>query len=237
MVVLKIRREESIFPVALSSTARDWCTSFSTTCIRCENVCARRRCRRSLLLLCADNAIDPLQRVVFDLDGVGVCGRVDLVRARVRTMALVEMGATRRVAAAVRDRVFRAGAIMSTGVCIDARRFARFRVGTLVIGADTLGRGCVTGAINRVMRRFSSSPFVANTLGTGRWLSSTSVVKRLGFSHAACVVRRTSCCNWRILGSFLVAVIPLTTLVQSAISVITLSAWLTCEFVMFLCCK
>ena len=60
--------------------------------------------------------------------------------------------------------VFRAGAVMSTTARTAARRLERFRVGTLVIGADTLGRGCAVGAIDRVMRRFSSSPFVANTL-------------------------------------------------------------------------
>jgi hypothetical protein len=133
---------------------------------------------------------------------VGICGRVDLVRARVRALVLVEIDAARRVAVAVRDRVFRAGAVMSTGARTDAHRFDRFRVGRAVIGADTLGRGCVVGAIDRVIRRFSLLPFVANTLETGRWLSSTSVVKRLGLSRAAWVVRWTSCCNWRILGSF-----------------------------------
>ena len=81
--------------------------------------------------------------------------------------------------------MFRAGAVTSTGVCMGARRFARFRVGTLVISADTLGRGCVVVAIDLVMRRFALSPFVANNLGTGRWLSSTFVVKRLGMSRAA----------------------------------------------------
>ena len=78
---------------------------------------------------------------------MGVCGRVDLVRARVRALVLVEIDAARRVAVAVQDRVFRAGAVMSTGARIAVRRFDRFLVGTLVIGADTLGRGCVVGAI------------------------------------------------------------------------------------------
>ena len=104
----------------------------------------------------------------MDFFGVGVCGRVGLVRAFVRALVLLEIDAARRVAAAVRDRVFRAGAVMSTVACMAARRLERFCVGTLVIGADTLGRGCVVGSIDRVMRRFSSSPFVANTLGTGR---------------------------------------------------------------------
>ena len=134
------------------------------------------------------------------------------------------MGTARRVASAVRDQVLRAGAVVSTGACICVRRFARFRLGTLVIGADTLGRGCVMGAIDRVMPRFSSSPFVANTLGTGRRLSATLDVKRLGLLRTACMVRRKSCCNWRILGSFSVAVNPLTALVQSEISAMTLSA-------------
>ena len=126
----------------------------------------------------------------MDFFSVDVCGRVDLVRAFVRALVLLEIDVTRRVAAAVRDRVFRAGAVMSTADCIAARRLERFRVGTLVICADTLGRGCIVGAIDCVMRRCSSSPFVANTLGTGRWLPSTFVVKRPGLSRAACVVRR-----------------------------------------------
>ena len=90
---------------------------------------------------------------------------------------LLEIDAARRVAAAVRDRVFRAGAVMSTAARTAARRLESFVVGTLVIGADTLGRGCVVGAIDRVMRRFSSLPFVANTLGTGRWSPSTFIVE------------------------------------------------------------
>ena len=171
--------------------------------------------RWSLSLRWTANAIDPPQRVVVDFFGVGVCGRVDLVRAFVRALVLLEIDATRRVAAVVRNRVFRAGALMSTAACIDARRLERFRVGTLVIGADTIGRGCVIGAIDRVMRRFSSSPFFANTLGTGRWLSSTLVVKRPGLSRAACVVRRTSCWRCLILGSFSVAVMSLMALEQS----------------------
>ena len=142
-----------------------------------------RRC--SLRLRCTANAIDPPQRVVLDIFGVGVCGRADLVRAFVRALVLLEIVAVRRVAATIRERVFRAGAVMSTAACTAARRLKRFRVGTLVIGADTLGRGCVVGAIDRVMRRFSSSPFIANTLGTGRWLLLTFVVKRLGLSRAA----------------------------------------------------
>ena len=181
-----------------------------------------RRC--SLRLLWTANAMDPSQRVVVDFFGVGVCGRVDFVRAFVRVLVLLELDSERRVAAAVQDRVFRAGAVMSTAARTAARRLERFRVGTLVIGADTLGRGCVARAIERVMRRFLSSPFVANTLGTGRWLSSTFVVKRLGLSRAAWVVRRTSCCSCRMLGSFSVAVIPLMALVQSEIAAITLSA-------------
>ena len=142
-----------------------------------------RRC--SLRLRCTANAIDPPQRVVVLLFGVGVCGRADLVRAFVRALVLLEIGAVRRVAAAVRERVFRAGAVMSIAARTAARRLERFIVGTLVIGADTLGRGCVVGAINRVMCRFSSSPFIANTLGTGMWLLLTFVVKRLGLSRAA----------------------------------------------------
>ena len=115
---------------------------------------------------------------------MGVCGRVDLVCARVRDLVLAEIDAAKRVAAAVRDRVFRAGAVMSTDARTAARCLDRFCVGTLVIGVDTLGRGCVIRAIDRVRRRFSSSPFVANTLGTGRWLSSTFVVKRVGLLRA-----------------------------------------------------
>ena len=69
--------------------------------MRCEKYCVWRRCRRSLILLCAAKAIDPPQRVVFDLGVVGVCGRVDLVCARVRSLVLVEMGAARCVAVAV----------------------------------------------------------------------------------------------------------------------------------------
>ena len=107
------------------------------------------------------------------------------MRAFFRALVLLEIGAVRCVAAAVRERVFRAGAVMSTAALTAARRLERFRVGTLVIGADTLGRGCVVGAIDRVMHRFSSSPFVANTLGTGMWLLLTFVVKRLGLSRAA----------------------------------------------------
>ena len=99
---------------------------------------------------------------------MGVCGRVDLARAFVRALVLVEIDAARRVAAAVQDRVFRAGAAMSTGAHIDARRFERFLAGTFAIGTDTLGRGCVVCAIDRVICIFSSSLFVANTLGTGR---------------------------------------------------------------------
>ena len=87
---------------------------------------------------------------------MGVCERVDLVRALVRTLVLLEIDAARRVAAAVRDRVLRAGAVMSTCGLKAARRFDRFRVGAVVIGADTLGRCCVVGAIDRVIRRFSS---------------------------------------------------------------------------------
>ena len=66
-----------------------------------ENCCARRQCRRRLLLLCTAKAIAPPQRVVFNLVGVGVCGRVVRVRARVRALVLFEMGAARHVAAAV----------------------------------------------------------------------------------------------------------------------------------------
>ena len=149
--------------------------------------------RWSLRLRCTANAINPPQRVVVDFFGVGVCGLFDLVRTFVCALVLPEIDAARRVAAAVRDRLFRAGAVMSNAARTTARLFERFRVGTLVIGADTLGRGCVVGAIDRLMRRFLSSPFVANTLGTGRWLPSTFVVKRPGLSRAACVVRRTSC--------------------------------------------
>ena len=69
---------------------------------------------------------------------MGVCGRVDLVRARVRDLVLAEIDAAKRVAAAVRDRVFRAGAVMSTDARTAARRLDRFRVGKIVIGADTL---------------------------------------------------------------------------------------------------
>jgi hypothetical protein len=159
---------------------------------------------------------------------------VDLARAFVRALVPVEIAAARRVAAAVRDRVFRAGAVMVTGACITARRFDRFCAGTGVIGTHTLGSGCVVGAIDRVIRLFSSSPFVAITLGTGRWLFSTFVVKRPGLSRAACVVRRTSCCSCLMLGSFSVAIIPLMALEQSEIAAITLSAWLTCGFVIVL---
>ena len=155
---------------------------------------------------------------------MGIYGRVDLVRAFICALLLLEIDAARRVAAAVRDRVFRAGAVMSTAACMVARRLDRFCVGTLVIGADTLGIGCVVGAIDRVMRRFSLSPFVANTLGTGRWLPLTFVVKRSGLSRAACVVRRTSCWSCLILGSFSVAVMPLMALEQSEIAAMTLSA-------------
>ena len=155
---------------------------------------------------------------------MGVCGRVDLVCARVRDLVLAEIDAAKRIAAAVRYRVFRLDAVMSTDDCTAARRLDRFRVVTLVIGADTLGRGCVVGAIDRVMRRFSSSPFVANTLVTGSWLPSTFVVKRSGLSRAACVVRRTSCWSCLILGSFSVAVVPLMALEQSEIAAMTLSA-------------
>ena len=118
---------------------------------------------------------------------MGVCERGCHVRSRVCDRVPVEIGAAPLAVKEVRDRVLRAGASLVTVGRNEARRFARFRtaetklgVGTLVIVADTLGRGCAGGAIDRVMRRFSSSPFVANTLGTGRWLSSTSVVKRLG---------------------------------------------------------
>ena len=121
----------------------------------------------------------------MDFFGEGVCVRVDLVRAFVCARVLLEIDAARRVAATVQDHVFRAGEVMSTDACIAERRLERFRVGTLVIGADTLGRGCVVGDIDHVMRRFSSSPFVANTLGTGRWLPSTFLVKRPGLSRAA----------------------------------------------------
>ena len=100
----------------------------------------------------------------MDFFGVGVGGRVDLVRAFVRALVLLEIDAARRMAAAVRDRMFHAGAVMSTAAFKAARRLERFRVGTLVIGADTLGRGCVVGAINHVMRRFSSSPFIDSSL-------------------------------------------------------------------------
>jgi hypothetical protein len=168
---------------------------------------------------------------------VGVCGRVDLVRAFVRALVLFEIDAARRVAAAVRDRVFRAAAGMLTHGRTAARRFDRFRAGIVVIVTDILGRGYVIVAIDRVICLFSLSPFVANTLGTGRWLSSTFVMKRPGLSRAACVVRRTSCCSCLKLGSFSVAVIPLMALEQSEIAAITLSAWLTCGFVIVLCCK
>ena len=107
------------------------------------------------------------------------------MRAFVRALVLLEIGAVRRVAAAVQDRVFRVGAVMSTASRTAARCLERFLVGTLVIGADTLGRGCVVGAIDRVMRRFSPSPFVANTLGTGKWLLVTFIAKRLVLSRAA----------------------------------------------------
>ena len=137
-------------------------------------------------------AVEPPERFFVGLIGLVICGRVGRVCDRVRACVLVEMGAVRRAAAAVRDRVFRAGAVLATGGRIEARRLARFRtaetklgVWALAIGVDTLGRVCVVGAIDLVMRRFSSSPFVANTLGTGRWLSTTSDVKRLGLSRAA----------------------------------------------------
>jgi hypothetical protein len=220
-----------------SRTSMAWCTTFLMTCICCEKNCSRRPCRWSLRLRWTAKAIDPPQLVVVGFFIVGVSGRVDFVRALVRALVLFKMDAARRVAAAVRDRVFRAGALMSTDGRTAARRFDRFRAGTVVIGTDTLGRGCVVGAIDHVIRLFSSSPFVANTLGTGRWLSSTFVVKRLGQSRAACVVRRTICWSCRILGSFSMAVIPLMALAQSEIAAITLSAWLTCGFAMSLCCK
>ena len=112
--------------------------------IRCEEawVIARRLCRETNELLEL-----PHIGIIF-----GGCHALDLVRAFVRALVLLEIDAARRVAAAVRDRVFRAGAVMSTAACTAARRLERFRVGTLVIGADTLGRGCVVGAIDRVMR-------------------------------------------------------------------------------------
>ena len=108
--------------------------------------------RWSLRPRCTANAIDPPQRVVVDFFGVGVCGGFDLVRAFVRALVLLEIDAARRVAAVVRERVFRAGAVMSTAARTAARRLEIFRVGTLVIGADNLGRGCVVGDIDRVMR-------------------------------------------------------------------------------------
>ena len=55
----------------------------------------------SLCLRCTDNAMDPPQRVVVDFFGVGVCGRVNLVRAFVRALVLLEIDAARRVAAAL----------------------------------------------------------------------------------------------------------------------------------------
>ena len=62
---------------------------------------------------------------------MGVCGRVDLARVFVRALVPVEIDADRRVAAAVQDRVFRAGAVMSTDSRTAARRFDRFRAGNL----------------------------------------------------------------------------------------------------------
>ena len=47
--------------------------------------------------------------------GVGVCGRIDFVRARVRDLVLAAIDAAKRVTVVVRDRMFRAGAVMSTG--------------------------------------------------------------------------------------------------------------------------
>ena len=91
-----------------------------------------QRCRRSLILLCAANAIDPPKRAVFDLEMVGVCGQVDRVHTRLRTLVLFEMGAVRHFDAAVRYRVLRSGAVASTRARIGAWRFARFCVGTLV---------------------------------------------------------------------------------------------------------
>ena len=52
---------------------------------------------------------------------MGVCGRVNRGRARVRDLVLAEIDAAKCVAAAVRDRVFRAGAVMLT----DARTGAQ----------------------------------------------------------------------------------------------------------------
>ena len=75
-----------------------------------------------LRLRCTAKAIDPPQRVVVDFFGVGVCGRVDLARAFIRALVLLEIDAARRVAAAVQDRVFRAGAVMSTRSCTSSSR-------------------------------------------------------------------------------------------------------------------
>ena len=60
---------------------------------------------------------------------------------------LVEMGAARRAAALVRDRVLRSGALSETSVRRGARRFDRLRGrvvakrgdGSIAIGADLLG--------------------------------------------------------------------------------------------------
>lgn len=45
--------------------------------------------------------MEPPQRVAFDFLGVGVCGRVDFVRARIRDLVLAAIDAAKRVASAV----------------------------------------------------------------------------------------------------------------------------------------
>ena len=97
------------------------------------------------------------------------------MRAFVRALVLLEIDAARRVAAAVRERVFRAGAVMSIAACTAARRLESFRVGTLVIGAYTLGRGCVVGAIDRVMRRFSSTATTYQFRGCLQQMATTKI--------------------------------------------------------------
>ena len=104
---------------------------------------------------------------------MGVCEQGCRVCTRVHNRVLAEMGAIRWAAALVRDQVWCSGVSLVTGRKI-ARRFACFRVcrakigvGPLSIGADTLGNEWVCGDIDLVIRRFSFSPLLANTLETG----------------------------------------------------------------------
>ena len=135
-------------------------------------------------------------------DRVGCRMQYVRVCALVLAQVPVEIGAEHRAASLVCDRVLRVEVSSATICRVAARCFTRFRVdgentaiGLHSCGADSLGSWWVCNVIYRISRRFSSSRLLANTLGTGRWLSATSVVKRLGLLRAACVVRRTSCCN------------------------------------------